>query len=410
MPHTFDLSDYSIFSGDLRDTFPAWLRGRGYSRIFLLADENTARVCLPVFLGKTGLKSDDVLLPSFGGIGGDLPAGEHYKTLATCQEIWQQMLDAQLDRKALVVNLGGGVIGDMGGFCAATWKRGVDFVQIPTTLLAMTDAAIGGKLGIDFQGVKNTIGVFKNPAAVFVDADFLQTLPERELRSGFAEVIKHALIGDPELWNVICTTDFQVRRNLPGQDGPGSPSYNAWSDILRASIAVKVRIVQEDPLEKGIRALLNYGHTIGHAVESYFLETEAPLTHGEAIAIGMICESWIAATPPPTPPPNGRGDVEDTATSSAFSTERSTSPLPFGGGVGGGVDTLTTVISRIFPHRLIPAPAFPEIWNLMQQDKKNASGKVRMAIPGSEPFSMQILEPNQTKTQQSLLFYNTLSA
>ncbi|HRI62136.1 MAG TPA: hypothetical protein PK228_20490, partial [Saprospiraceae bacterium] len=136
------------------------------------------------------------------------------------------------------------------------------------------------------------------------------------------------------------------------------------------------------------------------------LETETPLTHGEAVAIGMICESWIASTPPPTPPPNGRGDVERSVEGTA---ESSTSPLPFGGGVGGGVDALTAVILHIFPHRLIPVPAFPAIWNLMQQDKKNASGKVRMAVPGSEPYSMRIIEPDQTKVEQSLLFYNTLN-
>jgi len=381
MPHIFQLSDYSIFLGPVQETFPAWLHERGYSQIFLLTDENTRRHCLPIFLEKTGL-SDKVKIA-------EIPAGENFKTLATCQQIWQQMLDAKLDRRALVVNLGGGVIGDMGGFCAATWKRGVDFVQIPTTLLAMTDAAIGGKLGIDFQGVKNTIGVFRNPAAVFVDTDFLKTLPERELRSGFAEVIKHALIGNEDIESLTLSETLNTE--------------SSWLETLRASIAVKVRIVQEDPLEKGLRAILNFGHTIGHAVESYFLETNEPLTHGEAVAIGMICESWLASsTPPPTPPPNGRGDGERSATSSR-------TPLPFGGGVGGGVDTTVETISRLFPHHPIPESAFSAIWNLMQQDKKNAAGKVRVVVPGAEPFSMRVLEPGQEEIERSLLFYNSLS-
>jgi 3-dehydroquinate synthase len=389
MLHTFHHGDYPIFLGDLRESFPAWLHDRGCSQIYLLTDENTRCHCLPIFLEKTGLPNEVTIT--------EIPAGENFKNLSTCERIWQQMLDAKLDRKALVLNLGGGVIGDMGGFCAATWKRGVDFVQVPTTLLAMTDAAIGGKLGIDFQGVKNTIGVFKNPAAVFVDPDFLKTLPERELRSGFAEVIKHALIGDPELWQMVQSEAVTQSHRL---------TTSAWLDLLRASIAVKVRIVQEDPLEKGIRALLNFGHTIGHAVESYFLETNEPLTHGEAVAVGMICESLIAAsTPPPTPPPNERGDVEDAATTSVHST----SPLPFGGGVGGGVETLIAVISRIFPHRPVPESSFPEIWNLMQQDKKNISGKVRMAVPGATPFSMRILEPGREEVERSLLFYNSLN-
>jgi 3-dehydroquinate synthase len=355
MSHTFELSDYSIFLGDLAENFPAWLREHAYSQIFILTDENTKRDCLEVFLEKANL-TEEVKIA-------EIPAGEHFKTLAVCQQIWQQMLEAKLDRKALVVNLGGGVIGDIGGFCAATWKRGVDFVQVPTTLLAMTDAAIGGKLGIDFQGVKNTIGVFRNPSAVFVDPVFLKTLPERELRSGFAEVIKHAFIANS-------TTDFQIRPALRDFDGIGSPSYNDWLETLRDSIAVKVRVVQEDPLENGLRAILNFGHSIGHALESYFLKTKEPLTHGEAVAIGMICESQI-------------GNLEK---------------------LEGAIE----VIKKHFPHRPIPESAFPEIWNLMQQDKKNAAGKVRMAVPGEEPFSMRISEPNREEIERSLLFYNSL--
>lgn len=351
--HTFLPGDYPVYLSNLQESFPEWLRKREYSRVFVLTDENSRRHCLSVFLEKTGLSNV---------VKAEIPAGESFKTLDTCQTIWQQMLDAKLDRRALVVNLGGGVIGDMGGFCAATWKRGVDFVQVPTTLLAMTDAAIGGKLGVDFQGVKNTIGVFKNPAAVFVDPVFLKTLPKRELRSGFAEVIKHALIGDPDLWQQIESRQLSESLQL---------SDSLWLGILRASIAVKVRIVQEDPFEKGPRALLNFGHTIGHALESHFLETEEPLMHGEAIAIGMICESRI-------------GSLENT-------------------------ERINKVIKSRFPHRPIPEAAFHAIWELIQQDKKNAAGKVRMAVPGAESFSMRILEPKQTEIEDSLLFYNNLT-
>lgn len=354
MPHTFQSGDYSISLGDLRSTFKAWLHTRDYSQLYILTDENTHRACLPVFREKTEL-------PDWVKVA-KIPAGEHFKSLDTCQAIWQQMLDTQLDRKALVVNLGGGVIGDMGGFCAATWKRGVDFIQIPTTLLAMTDAAIGGKLGIDFQSVKNTIGVFKNPAAVFADPDFLKTLPEREWRSGFAEVIKHALIGDPELWQRLQSEAVTGSHHLTDK----------WYDILRASIAVKVRVVQEDPLEKGLRAILNFGHTIGHAVESCFLETDNPITHGEAVAVGMVCESWI-------------GNL-------------------------GKLEEVIAVIKSHFPHRPVPESAFPGIWNLMHQDKKNVAGKVRMTLPGAEPFSMRILEPDRQVVEQSLLFYNESSS
>ena len=353
MPHTFHLDDYSVFIGNLRDTFPAWLRANVYSKVVLLSDTNTRTHCLPAFLEKTGLPADLQVL--------EIAAGEPFKNLDTCRQIWQSMLDAQLDRKALVVNLGGGVIGDMGGFCAATWKRGVDFVQVPTTLLSMTDAAIGGKLGIDFQGIKNTVGVFRNPAAVFVEPDFLSTLPDRELRSGFAEVIKHALIGDPDLWEKV-----QNEAMAP----LSARTAGVWFDVLRASIAVKVRVVQEDPLEKGIRALLNYGHTVGHAVESYFLETEAPLTHGEAIAIGMICESRIVAD--------------------------------------AMLDDIIRTVQRHYAHRPVPEAAFPAIWELMQQDKKNAAGKVRMAVPAGSPFAMKLYEPLPDEVTAGLLFYNAL--
>lgn len=284
MPYTFTLSDYPVFLAPLEESLPQWLRQRDYSRIFLITDSNVHRDVWPVFRQKTGLPADLPLV--------EIPAGEIHKNIATCERIWQDMVAARLDRKALVVNLGGGVIGDMGGFCAATFKRGVDFIQVPTTLLAMTDAAIGGKLGIDFQGIKNAVGVFRNPAAVFVDPAFLRTLPPRELRSGFAEVIKHALIGDPALWDTL--------QAIPASQLTADRAD--WFDLLRASIAVKVRIVSEDPLEKGLRALLNFGHTIGHAIESYFLQTDQPLTHGEAVAIGMVCEA-----PPPAPPPGGRG-------------------------------------------------------------------------------------------------------
>ncbi|MBC7777855.1 MAG: 3-dehydroquinate synthase, partial [Phycisphaerae bacterium] len=325
-----------------------------YSQIFVLADENTCRHCLPYFLENTGLHEKITMT--------EIQSGEAEKSLATCEKIWQAMLAAKLDRRALVVNLGGGVIGDMGGFCAATWKRGIDFVQVPTTLLSMTDAAIGGKTGIDFQGIKNTIGVFQQPAAVFVAPVFLQTLPERELRSGYAEVIKHALIGGPELAQQL-SEEATSSCLLTSVD---------WLDILQKSIAVKVRVVQEDPLEKGLRMLLNFGHSIGHALESWFLETDEALTHGEAVFIGMVCEAFLA-----------KNEILWTA--------------------------VLSLGQKVFPHRNIAFEAFPAIWELMQQDKKNSSGTVRMAVPDELPYSLKIIEPTKSEVERSLAFYNTLS-
>lgn len=352
MSPAFQLHDSAIFCAPLRDGFPDWLGRQRYSRIAVVADSNTRALCLPVLLEQTGLPAADLYIV-------EIPAGETHKTLSTCEKVWSGMLAAQLDRKALVINLGGGVVGDLGGFCAATFKRGIDFVQAPTTLLSMTDAAIGGKTGIDFQGIKNTIGVFQQPKAVFADPVFLQTLPRRELLSGFAEVIKHALIGAPELLEQIERTE--------------QLSVADCQAYLPASIGVKVRVVAEDPLEKGLRALLNFGHTIGHALESYWLDSTDPLTHGEAVAAGMICETWLAS-----------GDRAYT-------------------------QKVCGLIGRFFPHRIIPETAFPRLWQMMQQDKKNAAGAVRIAVPNpDQPFDLHLVEPTREAVEQSFRMYNSL--
>ncbi|GAB4494169.1 MAG: 3-dehydroquinate synthase [Raineya sp.] len=206
--------------------------------------------------------------------------GEEHKNIDTCQLIWKAMTEANIDRKALLVNVGGGVIGDMGGFCAATYKRGIDFVQVPTTLLAQVDASVGGKLGIDFEGYKNQIGVFAQPQAVFIDTQFLNTLPQEQLRSGFAEILKHCLIADKDMWNTLIE-----KTNWQEQD---------WQELVRHSVEIKSEIVAKDFEEKSVRKLLNFGHTIGHALESHFLGTKKTLLHGEAVAWGMVAESFIS--------------------------------------------------------------------------------------------------------------------
>ena len=207
-------------------------------------------------------------------------SGELNKTLDTCQKIWLEMFAARADRRSVLICLGGGVIGDMGGFTASTYKRGMDFIQMPTTLLSQVDSSIGGKLGIDFAAVKNSIGVFANPKAVFISSHFLTTLSAREVRSGFAEIIKHALIADAEQWMSLSKIE-----DLTTVD---------WDNIIVPSLKVKQKVVEIDPFERGLRKSLNFGHTIGHAIESMALETDKPLTHGEAIAIGMICESYLS--------------------------------------------------------------------------------------------------------------------
>jgi 3-dehydroquinate synthase len=246
-----------------------YLKGKQYSKICVLVDENTEKHCFPLLLK---------VLPTAHLIR--IKSGEERKTLDTCQYIWSQMTELLLDRKALLINLGGGVISDMGGFCAATYKRGIDFIQIPTTLLAQVDASIGGKLGVDFHGFKNHIGVFHEPKAVLIDSIFLKTLSKDELRSGYAEVIKHCLIADKKKWEDISKKNFNELN---------------WEDLCKHSIAIKTKITAADPFEKGPRKILNFGHTVGHAIESYYLSIPGKkLLHGEAIAIGMVCEAWLA--------------------------------------------------------------------------------------------------------------------
>ena len=204
-----------------------------------------------------------------------LLSGEINKSISSCNYIWEQLSEHNFDRDSLLINLGGGVIGDMGGFAASTYKRGIDFIQVPTTLLAMVDASVGGKLGIDFKDFKNQVGLFSNPKSVIISPEFLQTLPENQLKSGFAEVVKHALISDKNLWEEIISVPFNEMN---------------WEKIIETSINIKNKIVLSDPYEKGERKKLNFGHTFGHAVESYYLEKGTPILHGEAVLMGILLE------------------------------------------------------------------------------------------------------------------------
>jgi len=263
------LPDNIVITSDIRHIFGKYLRDHSFSRIGVLVDENTRDYCLPVI---RDLIEEALII--------EIKSGEIHKNLDTCQEIWKQLTESYFDRQDLFINLGGGVIGDMGGFCAATYKRGIPFLNIPTTLLAQVDASVGGKLGIDFQGYKNHIGVFTKPDCIFIDPAFLETLPERQLRSGFAEVIKHALIADAAYWSNISRHPF---------------SKQDWTSHIKHSVKVKNEIVRKDPKEKGLRKILNFGHTLGHAIESYFLsDPKISLLHGEAIAAGMIMESYLS--------------------------------------------------------------------------------------------------------------------
>lgn len=258
-----------IMIGDSSSYLNRYLSENNYSKICILVDENTHSNCLKKIEGDINFDYDIFKIDS----------GEEEKNLATCSKVWNFLTENLYDRKSLIINLGGGVICDMGGFVASTFKRGVDFVNIPTTLLAQVDASVGGKLGIDFNTYKNQIGIFKIPNLIIVDTKFLSSLSERELRSGYAEVIKHCLIND--------ATKFKEITKINWKD-------NNWEEIVRHSILIKSEVVENDLNEEGLRKILNFGHTIGHAIETTYLEKKNKFFHGEAIAIGMICESYIS--------------------------------------------------------------------------------------------------------------------
>ena len=263
-----------IFIGEnVFSVMSEYLRPYESNKIFILVDENTLEHCIPTLLLESkGLHNAEII---------EIDSGEENKTIDICYQIWKTLADYKADRGSLLINLGGGVISDMGGFIASTYKRGIDFINVPTTLLSQIDASVGGKTGVDFEGLKNIIGVFNEPKSVFIYPNYLQTLDKIEMLSGYAEALKHALIKDVDYWSKL---------------DPGMLSNsNNWEELINTSISIKNDVVLKDPFEKGERKLLNFGHTIGHAVESYsLLHDQKPMKHGEAIAIGMICESYIS--------------------------------------------------------------------------------------------------------------------
>ncbi|TDB68846.1 3-dehydroquinate synthase [Arundinibacter roseus] len=316
--------DNSVRIDSFQNSLAGFMQQASYSKIFVIADARTRTHCynrIREFLPRHTLIT--------------VPTGESHKTLATCEIIWNAMTRAELDRHALVINVGGGVIGDMGGFCASVYKRGIDFIQVPTTLLSQVDASVGGKLGVDFQGFKNHLGVFQLPAAVLIDPAFLETLPESELRSGFAEIVKHCLIADADKWNEIKSRDL---------------SEQNWPDLIQHSVEVKKNVVAQDPTEKGLRKILNFGHTLGHAVETHFLSKppRQRLLHGEAIAVGMIMESFVAF----------QKNMIDRKT----------------------LDEVEEFIFSIFGKVSIQTSDLDAIVSLTRQDKKNRGNEIRFSL------------------------------
>ncbi|RAV97671.1 3-dehydroquinate synthase [Pseudochryseolinea flava] len=344
------LPDNILFSENPSNDLLIFLQKKNYSTVVVLADHNTAKACYPSI-------SDSLPTHSLITVG----AGEEFKNLGTCTTIWQQMTNLHLDRHACMVVLGGGVLGDMGGFCAATYKRGIDFVLVPTTLLAQTDASIGGKLGIDFDNFKNHIGVFQQPALTLLYSGFLKTLPEAELRSGFAEIIKHTLISDKAMWTHISTLPLASQN---------------WTTLVKHSVAFKARVTTEDPKEKGLRKILNAGHTIGHAVESYLLASGHRILHGEAIAIGLIAEGYIAEQ---------RG---------LLSSQE--------------LHAMADYILKIFGKVSLDDQQIEAASRLTVQDKKNKGNKILCVLQEGIGNARWDQEINFEEVKQALTFYRTL--
>lgn len=338
-----------VFTKEVAGRLKTTLDNGSFSDVFILVDENTRQHCLPII--KNSLPENHQLII--------LKSGEENKTLATCEHIWQGLTNANADRHALLINLGGGVICDMGGFCARTYKRGIQFWNIPTTLLSQVDASVGGKLGVDFGLFKNHIGLFSEPDLVFVDGVFFNTLPKDEIISGFAEMVKHALISDREMFYEL------LELSITDID---------WQQWVPKSVAIKKEVVKQDPTEKGLRKILNFGHTIGHAVESYYLDQGNALKHGEAIAIGMVAETYLSVQKGILPKDDG--------------------------------ELISNYLLKVFPQPVIEKNAINSIAHLALQDKKNMNNKIYAVLLSAIGEAVFDSEITQDDIRISLTYYN----
>lgn len=326
---TIQSTKYSVFvSKDIPKEINRFLKSskNSFSKLFILVDENSLKHCYPQLVANVPAFENAEII--------EIESGEESKNIEVCTQLWATLSELGADRQSLLINLGGGVIGDMGGFLASTFKRGIGFVNIPTTLLSQVDASIGGKVGVDLNHLKNEIGLFSNPLAVFVDSTFLSTLARRQLLSGFAEMIKHSLIADANYWKKIKKADIV--------------NFENFDALIETSIRIKNRVVLEDPFEKNIRKTLNFGHTIGHAIESYFLGQQKSLLHGEAIAVGMICESYLS------------NQILKLSNEALFD--------------------ITSYISTIYTSVELSKNDFQPLIELMSHDKKNENGKLNFSL------------------------------
>ncbi len=316
----------AIITAALETDLAAAIDAIAPDRIFLLADTTTHRLCTPVVTGFPCLaRAREIIIPE----------GDVNKNLDAVISVWQTLQTHGATRHSLLVNIGGGMVTDLGGFAASCFKRGIAFINIPTTLLAMVDASAGGKTGINFGSLKNEIGVFNEPESVILDTAFLRTLDDRNIRSGFAEMLKHALLADEKTLSETLAFDLD------------SPDLDRLSELLAASVAVKERIVESDPREQGLRKALNVGHTIGHALESWAIR-RTPILHGYAVAFGIVAELFLSVTKLDFP-----------------------------------IATMRRIVSFIRTHfgtLPITCDDYDELLELMTHDKKNIAGEINFTL------------------------------
>ena len=322
-------TNYSIhFNSEGYQQLNSHINKNNYSKIFILVDENTHNYCLPQFLSELETTLEIEII--------EIESGEMHKNIDTCVGVWNALSELEADRKSLMINLGGGVITDIGGFIASTFKRGIAYIHVPTSLLAMVDASIGGKTGVDLGNLKNQIGVINAGKMVLINTPFLKTLPKNQMRSGLAEMLKHGLITSQDYWDKL--------KNVLSAD------LDILDSLIYESVVIKRDVVEKDPNEENLRKTLNYGHTLGHAIEAYFLEkpNQKPLLHGEAIAIGMILANYLSYK------------------LLGFSKDK--------------CDVIKEEIINIFGKVPFQKSDYPNIMHLLKFDKKNVSGKVTFLL------------------------------